>query len=128
MFGSSLFPVVVSMTPTADHSAKRGYFVVNSSGSAALSSAATDIPVGVIIDGEATTGKSSVALSDAAGPARKVKLSGTVAAFAYLQLHTDGSVITDAGTGSRVIVGRALEAGVSGDLIDAVLITPTAKS
>jgi hypothetical protein len=58
-----------------------------------------------------------------AGPAR-VKASGTIAQGAYVQLHTDGSVVTDATSGPRVLVGIALESAVSGDLFECQPITP----
>jgi hypothetical protein len=37
-------------------------------------------------------------------------------------------VLTDAGTGARLIVGIALEAAVAGQLFDAVTHTPIARS
>ena len=117
-------------TPSADHTDKRGYFVVNSSGSAALSSAATDVPIGVIVDGSPVSGKDSVAMSGT-GAIVKVKCHstvGTVVAGTYLVLHTDGTVKADPATGSRVQVARALEAGANSALIDAVLIDPVALS
>jgi hypothetical protein len=114
---------IVALTPAVDQTGKEGYFVENSTGRVAVSNAATDLPVGVIVDGETTSGKSSVALMNFAGTVR-VKLSGTVAALAKLQLSTDGTCVTDATSGARVIVAQALEAGVSGDLIEAALYGP----
>jgi len=112
---------ILALTPTADHSDKEGYFVKNSSGSAALVTATTDVPIGVIVDGEDTAGKDSVAICGGFAGTVYVKLSGTVAQFANLQLAADGSCITDAGTGARTIVGRTMQAGVSGDLVEAVV-------
>lgn len=114
---------IVAITPASDHSEKEGYFVETSSGSAEVVNAATDLPTGVIVDGEVAAGKDSVALMNFAGTVH-VKLSGTVAALAKLQLAADGTVITDAGTGARVVVAQALEAGVSGDKIEAALYGP----
>lgn len=114
---------IVPMTPAADHSTKAGYFVENSSGNASVVNATTDLPIGVIVDGETTSGKSSIALMNFSGTVH-VKLSGTVNANALLQLANDGTVVTDAETGARVIVARALEAGVSGDLIEAAFYGP----
>lgn len=121
---------VLPFTPTADHTDKRGYFVINSSGDAALSSAATDVPLGVIVDGQPTTGKDSVAMSGT-GAIAKVKCHstvGTVNPGTYLILHTDGTVKADSGSGNRVQVARAVEAGANSALIDAVLINPVALS
>lgn len=121
---------IVAMTPTADHSAKRGYFVTAANGQAALvTTPATDDPYGVILDGENTTGKDSIAICGGnAGPV-KVKLSanpGTVAAGTRLQLDatTVGTVCADAGTGARVICARALESGAADELIRAILLSP----
>ena len=77
----------------------------------------------MIVDGETTSGLSSVALMNFGGTVR-VKLSGQVAKLAKLQLASDGTVVTDATTGARVIVAQALEAGVSGDLIEAAFYGP----
>jgi hypothetical protein len=114
---------IVAMTPAADHSTKQGYFVSNSSGSAAIVSSATALPMGVILDGETTSGKDSVALMNFGGTVH-VKLSGTVSANDKLQLAADGTVVVDAASSARVLVAQALEAGVSGDLIEAALYGP----
>lgn len=116
---------VIALTPTADQTNSRGYFVEASSGSAAIVNAATDIPIGVIVDGQTTSGKSSIAV--APGLIVKVKVGstpGTINLGTYLTVKNDGTVIADAGSGARVQVARALESGVATELIDAVLINP----
>lgn len=114
---------IVAMTPAADQSDKQGYLVKNSSGDAAIVAATTDLPMGVIVDGETTSGKSSIALLNFSGTVH-VKLSGTVSANDLLQVHSDGTLRVDAAAGARVVVARALEAGVSGDLIEAAFYGP----
>lgn len=118
---------VIALTPTADHTSSRGYFVEASSGSAAIVNAATDLPLGVIVDGQPTTGKSSIALSGS-GHVAKVKVTGTspgtIALGTYLTVKNDGTVQADAGSGARVQVARALESGAANELIDALLINP----
>lgn len=117
---------VIALTPTADHTDSRGYFVEASSGSAAIVNAATDIPLGVIVDGQPTTGKSSIAVSP--GLIVKVKVTGTspgtINLGTFLTVKNDGTVQADGGSGARVQVARALESGAANELIDAVLITP----
>ena len=117
---------IMAITPTADQTNYRGYFVEASSGSAAICNAATDLPIGVIVDGQPTTGQSSIAV--ASGLAVKVKVTGTspgtIALGTYLTLKSDGTVQADAGSGARVQVARALESGAAGELITAVLINP----
>lgn len=115
---------IVPMTPTADHSTNKGYLVTNSSGSAALNTSATVPALGVILDGEPTSGQDSIALLGGNHGTVKLKAGGTIAKFAKVQQKTDGTVQTDAGTGARVIVGVAMESAVSGDLFEAMLIYP----
>lgn len=122
---------IIALTPTADHTGKEGYFVENSSGSAAICNAATDIPLGVITEGFPTTGKSSIALP-AFGGLVKVKVTdtspGTITLGTYLTVKSDGTVQADAGSGSRVRVARACESGAAGELISAYLMEPVALS
>jgi hypothetical protein len=115
---------IVPLTPAADHRTYEGYFVNLSAGTAAKSTSATTRPFGLILEGENTDGVDSIAICGGnAGPCL-VKASGVIAQGAYVQLHTDGSVVTDATSGPRVLVGIALESAVSGDLFECQLITP----
>lgn len=120
---------IIPLTPAADHTDKEGYFVELSSGNAAIVNATTDIPLGVILEGRPTTGKDSIAIS-AGGLSGTVKVKvkgsspGTIALGTLLQLHSDGTVLADAGTGARVLVAQALEAGAADELIEAVLFKP----
>jgi len=118
---------IISATPASDHSSREGYFVENSAGSVEVVNAATDEPLGVLVDGETTAGQDSVALMNYKGTVH-VKLSGTVVKYDRLELAAGGTVITEIASGARVIVGQALEAGVSGDLIEVALQTPITKS
>lgn len=123
---------VVPATPAADQRDKEGYLVGLSSVSgvltATISSSATTPVEGVILDGQNTTSKSSIGLPGALGGTVRLKLSGSVSAGDYLTQAADGTVVTDAGSGSRVIVGIALEDGVSGDLVEAVFLPPRPAS
>lgn len=119
---------ILPLTPAVDHSDYESYFVKLSAGKAAIVTSATDLPFGVILDGEDTDGQDSIAVCGGnAGPC-EVKLNGIVSKGAYLQLESDGTVITDAETGARVLVGIALESGVAEEKIPAVLITPIVYS
>lgn len=123
---------VVPATPAADQSDKEGYLVNLTSVSGALtstvSSSATVVAEGVILEGRATTGKSSIGILGALSGTVRLKLSGTVSAGDKLQQAADGTVVTDAATGARVLVGVALEDGVSGDLIEVATFTPLTLS
>lgn len=119
---------LISLEPAADHSEKSGYFCsIDSAGKAALVAAATTLPTGVIVDGEATTGRDTVACHNYGGTVL-VKLGGAVSAGDRLELTADGDVIEDSGSGARVIVATALEDGADTELIEAFLISPIALS
>ena len=115
---------IIALTPAVDHSEKEGYFVILAAGLPVVISAASDVPFGILIDGEEADGVDSIGVCGGNLPTVRVKLSGPVSIGNTLQLHTDGSAVVDAGIGARVVVGRALEDGVSGDLIEAVILTP----
>lgn len=119
---------LIALTPTADHSAKRGYAVKASSTSAALVDDVTDVPFGVIVEGNDTDGKDSIAICGSGLPV-KVKLDatpGSVVLGSYLTPTATGTWVLDAGSGDRVQAARALEAGAAGELIMAILLNPIA--
>jgi hypothetical protein len=78
----------------------------------------------VVLDGDTTSGKSTIGLLGAMNGTALVKTSGAITAGALVAQSTDGTVVTDPGTGGRVIVGVALQTAVSGDLIEVALRTP----
>lgn len=119
---------VITITPAADQSANRGFLV--STAGALPSNFTTTLPLGVIVDGQPTTGKSSVAV--APGLVVKVKLSASPGSVVFgsvlaLDSATPGAVKLSPGAGTaRVEIGRALEAGAANELIDVVLWQPVA--
>lgn len=120
---------ILALTPAADQTGKEGYFVdLDASERATLIDAATDLPFGVLLEGAAATGKSSIAVgSGGFRGAVRVKLGatpGTVKAGTLLQLNADGTAKADAGSGQRVVVAQALESGAASELIAAVLFKP----
>jgi len=122
---------ILPFTPAADQTGLEGYFVEASSGNVAVCNAATDIPLGVIVEGSDTTGKSSIALPNYGGtvPLKITGTSpGTIVVGTNLTLKSDGTVQADAGTGNRVRVARALEIGSAGEVIEGYLLEPTALS
>jgi len=120
---------ILACTPATDLTDKDGYGVVVSSVSgvptATISASATTKISGIILQGANTTPACScvVAVAGYHGTLR-VKLGGTVSTGDYIQQNTDGTFVTDAGSGSRVLVGVAFESGVSGDLIEASYFGP----
>ena len=112
---------IIPVTPAASHVGKEGYAVVaDGAGAAAVSTSGTDLPIGPIVSGSDTTGKSSVALPGSRVP---VKLGGTVKALDPLKLHTDGTYIKNA-AGARTICAVAMQDGVAGDLCEAFILPP----
>ena len=124
---------IIAQTPAADYSAKKGYLVDLAAGVATVSSSATTPAKGVIIDGNDTAAgyaseKVSVAILGNVRGSIHMRASGTIAAGAAVQQAADGTVVTDAETGSRVIVGIAAEAGVTGENLEVFPIGPIARS
>lgn len=119
---------VIALTAAADYSAGRGKSVTISGDTATLSASATTQASGIILEGATSGNQVTVAILGAGGGTVPAKLSGTVTKGDKLQQHTDGTWITDAGTGSRVVSLVALESGVSGDIIEAAMLTPISLS
>jgi hypothetical protein len=120
---------VIPMTPNEDHTGKEGYAVKVSSGKAALVTGDTDTPLGVILDGETTAGKSAVAVADACAGTVRVKLDatpGTVAIGTYLTITSTGTF--KAAVSTKTQCARALESGAANELIEAVLHRPVAAA
>lgn len=117
--------ISISATAGGTLTDKEGYFVKQSSGTAIIVAAATDRPCGVVVAGAASGSEIELALP---GSIALVKLNGTVSKLQEIQVESDGSVIANAGSGSRVIVGQMLEAGVSGDLKRALIYEPEPAS
>ena len=119
---------VIALTAAADYSAGRGKSVTISGDTATLSASATTQARGIILEGATSGNQVTVAILGAGGGTVPAKLSGTVTKGDKLQQHTDGTWITDGGTGSRVVSCVALVSGVSGDIIQAAMLTPISLS
>tara|TARA_R110002167_G_scaffold122035_3_gene300476 strand:- start:3743 stop:4120 length:378 start_codon:yes stop_codon:yes gene_type:complete len=113
---------IFALTPAADQTDKEGYAVKIVTGEAAISTAHNN-NFGVILDGETTSGKSTIASMAGASGTVKVKLSGTVALGGHLMVHTDGT--WKAHTGSNNLSAVAMEAGTATELIEAALCVDT---
>ena len=100
---------------------KEGYAVkLHTDGTIIVCSAATDVPVGVLVAGAAVGSPVTIALPGSVVP---VKLSGTVKQFAHGDVAADATFTTSAyATNTKCV--QFLEAGVSGDLVNALVLTP----
>lgn len=94
-----------------------GYAVKLSSGQAVVATAATDKIVGVTQGKYAAGETASVKLRNASGTVL-CKLGGTVAVGDRLTSDSTGKFVTTT-TAANEVVAVALEAGVSGDLVEA---------
>lgn len=120
---------IVAFTPAADYSAKAGYLVDLASETATISTSATTPAKGVIVEGNETTAgyaseKVAVAILGAVAGSLYMRAGGAITKGDQVCQNTDGTIITDAGTGARTAVGIALETGVSGENISVAPITP----
>jgi hypothetical protein len=123
---------ILPFPPNSDLTGKEGHIVSiqtnGNVGAVALYSVSGGLPpFGVVLLGSNAGEKTSVAISSGglAGTI-KVKLSAPVKAGEELQIDETGTVSPDSGSGNRIIVGLALEAGVADELIEAVLFRPVA--
>ena len=119
---------IVPFTPSATQVDKEGYLVDLADDTATVSSSASVPAKGVILEGQDTDGISSICILGGIAAPVRLRAGGTIAQGAEVQQNADGTVLTDAGTGARLIVGIALEAAVAGQLFDAVTHTPIARS
>lgn len=120
---------VIALTPAADYTAKKGYLVDIASETATVSTSATTPAKGVILDTHETaagyaTEKISVGILGAVKGTVPMRCGGTITKGTLVCQHTDGTIITDAGSGARTAVGIALESGVAGENIEVAPITP----
>src|SRR4051794_25744451 len=94
---------VVHLTPATDCTEKEGYGVTISGDTATLGASATVVQDGIILEGGTVAQGVSVALLGGFKGTLNVKLGGTVVKGARLQQSTDGSYVTDAASGARVV-------------------------
>ena len=113
---------IFALTPATDQTDKEGY-AVKISGSTVAISTAHNGNFGVILDGETTSGKSTIASMAGASGTVKVKLSGTVALGGLLMVHTDGT--WKAHTLANNVYAVAMEAGTATELVEAALCMDT---
>ena len=93
---------------------------LHTDGTIIVCSAATDVPVGVLVAGAAVGSPVTIALPASVVP---VKLSGTVKQFAHGDVAADATFTTSAyATNTKCV--QFLESGVSGDLVNALVLTP----
>jgi hypothetical protein len=119
---------LVQLTPAADYTNHEGYGMTWTGDVCTVSASATTQIRGVIVVGGTVAQGVTLAVLGATNGAINFKLGGAVTRGDKLCQHTDGTFITDAGTGARVMVAIADQSGVAGDLIRGYPITPITGS
>lgn len=110
-----------TLTSAADLSAKTGYIVkLDTSGNLVVATAGTDTTIVGVLDDAPNAGGSGTGCTYQFLGTAKVVLGGTVAIGDWLTSTTGGVAITTTTDGNRTI-GMALEAGVTGDIIEVQL-------
>jgi len=125
---------LIPMTPNEDQTGKVG-FAVKASGDAnnkaVLCTAITNTPLGIIVDGDTTDGKSTIAVAGSFSGTVWGALSaspGTVHAGTKLEITTNGS-LKASGTSTARNIAVALQSGAANELIEVALIfDPVANS
>lgn len=98
-----------------------GYAVKLASGQVVVATSATDKIVGVTIGDATPAGQTATVKLRSGAGTYKVKLGSTVAVGDFLTSNGSGQLITTS-TAGNAIVGQALESGVSGDFIEAMVV------
>lgn len=94
----------------------------------AIVAAATDVPLGICKDESSSTGVPlNVAIFGQTGSTNKVLLGGTVALNDELSSSNGTAIKLPTATGTYYPFGRALMAGVLGDVIEFASDTPVAR-
>lgn len=124
---------IIRLTPAANYLAKTGYLGTFSGETFTVSSSATTKATAVLVEPNSTAAgyaseSVSVGILGNMNGTVGMALGGTVTKGAFVQQHTDGTVITDAGSGSRVLVGVALESGIAADIIEVAPMAPVVLS
>ena len=106
-----------SFASAADLTDKEGYAVEVESGKVELWDG-TGTLFGVVVDGDTTSGRNTVATFAGASGTVKVKLNGTVSAGNLLEIESGGTFIAQS---SNDAYAMAIEDGVADELIEAAL-------
>ena len=114
--GSYTFPFTVV---TDDLTSKEGYSVKGSGAGKVQLSANSALAIGVVRTGAAVAGKAEIAMPGDIAP---IKLAGTVYAGDLLAIDGSSTFAKSTPSDGDIIGAVALENGVSGDLIDALIV------
>ena len=120
---------ILPFTSTADLTSKEGYAVQNETGgSVSLFSAIIGKkPFVIIVHGTSIDEKSSIAvLSGGLGGTVKVKIAAPVEVGTILGVQSGGDFMLSTHVSADFACAQALEEGVAGEMIEAVLFKPEA--
>ena len=117
---------IISVVTDEDLTGKEGRFVrISNSDTICLVNYALEKPLGLLLVGGKAYERVTVAIPGALAGTVRVKISGPVSFGELLQLTATGCVECYSNEFPQMVVGVALEAGVTGELIEAALYVPT---
>ena len=119
----------LSLTPAADYSASLGYTGTFSGETFTVSSSATVKATGVIIEPNDTTAgyateKVTIAVLGSFDCPVYMRAGGAITKGAFVVQSTDGTIVTDPGSGARVIVGVAMATCATGESVPVATTSP----
>jgi hypothetical protein len=117
---------IISILTDDDLTGQEGRFVrMSNADTVCLVDSALEPAFGFLLTGGKAYERVTVAIPGAFAGTVRVKLAGTVGVGDRLQLTADGRVQSYDNEFPRMVVGVALEAGVTGELVEAALRPPT---
>jgi hypothetical protein len=116
---------IISVMADVDLTGQEGRFVrISNNDSICLVDYALEKPLGLLLTGGKAYERVTVAIPGGLAGTVRVKITGPVSFGEQLQLTATGCVEGYSNDALRMVLGVALEAGVSGELIEASLYTP----
>jgi hypothetical protein len=117
---------IISVVTDEDLTGKEGRFVrISNSDTICLVNYALEKPLGLLLVGGKAYERVTVAIPGALAGTVRVKINGPVSFGELLQLTATGCVEAYSNEFPQMVVGVALEAGITGELIEAALYVPT---
>jgi hypothetical protein len=116
---------IISVMADVDLTGQEGRFVrMSNADTVCLVDYALEKPLGLLLTGGKPYERVTLAIPGGLAGTVRVKITGTVHFGDLLQLTATGCVEGYSNDAPRMVVGIALEAGVSGELIEAAVYTP----
>jgi hypothetical protein len=117
---------IISVVADVDLTGQEGRFVrISNNESICLVDYALEKPLGLLLTGGKANERVTLAIPGGLAGTVRVKIYGPISFGELLQLTSTGCVEGYSNDAPRMVVGVALEAGKTGELIEAALYVPT---